>query len=143
MSNFLDGTVIKALQKSFLAALAASDFPDTPVKMLGRTFTPPDDGTPWFEVLVIPNNPDNQFWGDERTYQGLFRVLLHVSNEDEGVYGDIDRLKSVVQYFTKNREVTEGTITVRITTPPNLTSIEPAGHETVFPVSMRYVYSQP
>lgn len=143
MSIFRDSEVFKALQKGVIAAVAACDDPTLPIQTIGRTFEPGDDETAYLQVVIIPNNPDNEQWGDNRSYAGLLRLILHYPNDDAGVYAPLDLLKSVCDYFTKSRVLTDGTITVRITTPPNLVGDLPSGHETEYPVSMRYNFFQP
>lgn len=143
MSNFMDSEVFKALQKGVLASVAACDRPDLPVQMLGRTYKPGSDDTTYLQVVIIPNNPENEQWGDNRSYAGLLRLILHYPNDNAGVYPPLDLLKSICEYFIKSRVLTDGTITVRITTPPNFIGDLPSGHETEYPVSMRYNFFQP
>lgn len=143
MSNFMESSVYKALQKGVIAAVAASDRPALPVQMAGRTFVPGNDDTAYLQTIIIPNNPENELWGEGRTYAGLLRLILHYPNDDAGVYAPLDLLKSICEYFTKARALTDGTITVRITTPPNFIGDLPSGHETEYPVSMRYNFFQP
>lgn len=149
MSNFLEPSVYKALQKGVIAAVAASDYPSLPIKALGRTFdvkdevVSPDDIKAYLEIVVVPNNPDDEFWGEGRTYQGLLRLVLHYPNDDTGAYPPLNVLKSVCGYFTKDRALIADDVLVRITTPPNLMGDLPSGHKTEYPVSMRYTFFQP
>ena len=143
MSNFMDGEIIEALQKGVLTAVANCSRPDLPIQMLGRTFEPGAKDVAYLQVLVIPSNPDNELWGENRRYAGLFRLVLHYPNDDQGVYPPLVLLKSIAAYFTKGQILTDGTISVEITTPPNFTGSLPSRHETEYPVSMRYNFFQP
>ena len=139
MSNKL---VLKTLQTATLAAIAASDTPDLPVKMKGRTFEIPNDQK-YLVVVFIPNNQSDRCWGEEQVYQGIFRLVLHWPVDDKGVYDPIDIVDfensgSVASYFTKTNALRTGGFGVNITQVPKLTGVIEAGHESLFPVSMSY-----
>lgn len=143
MANFEESDVYKALQTGVIAAVAACDNPDLPIQALGRTFKPGDIDTAWLQIVIIPNNPVGEYWGENRSYAGLLRLILHYPNDDAGIYAPLDLLKSICEYFTKSRALTHNSKTVRITTSPNFAGDLPTGHETEYPVSMRYNFFQP
>lgn len=147
MTNFLEPDVYRALQKGVIAAVAASNTPDLPIKALGRTFDINDedatDEFAYLEIVIIPNNPTDEFWNSGRTYRGLLRLVLHYPNDDQGVYDPLEMLKPICGYFTKDRDLVSGDVTVRIVSPPNFLGDLPSGHETEYPVSMRYTFFQP
>lgn len=132
-----DELVLKTLQTATLAAVAASVLPALPVKMLGRTFDIPDDQK-YLEVVFIPNNQSDRYWGEEQLYQGTFRLVLHWKNDDKGVYEPMNVARSVASYFTKTNALRTGGFGVNITQVPKLTGVIEAGHESLFPVSMSY-----
>lgn len=141
----LDRYVLEALQKAAIAAVAASTFPTLRVQPLGKTFDPGEGADPgkYLELVFIPNNGVGEVWGDGKTYRGIFRMVLHWPNSDEGAYPPIDVLASIASYFNKDARFTAGSVTVRPTTEPDLASPVPTGHETLYPVSIRYLYFQP
>lgn len=132
-----DKLVIQTLQTETLAAIAASDLPTLPVKMLGRTFTIPNDSK-YLEVVLITNNPNDEFWGDEKIYQGIFRLVLHWQNDDKGVYDPMDVAQSVTDYFTKFKIFRTGGFGVKIVQDPKFDGFLEAGHEMLYTVSMTY-----
>jgi len=132
MSIFEDQAIIAALQDGVTEAVAASTMATLPVKYLGRSWTPPSDQR-WLELIFIPNNV-NDFWGDEQNYRGMFRMVLHWPNDDEGVYPPLVVLQSIADYFTKDRVLQK----VQIYDTPKLGGVLENGAETLYPASLRY-----
>jgi hypothetical protein len=132
----IDGDILKILQQAVTAAVEASMIPTLPVKFYGRTFDPEEkapDGK-YLETVFIPNNPTGGYWGDEKDYMGMYRLILHWPNKDEGVYDPLDVLKSICSYFTKDRFLQ----IVKISDIPTLSSVQEIGSELLFPASLRY-----
>lgn len=125
--------ILEALQKATIAAVAASDTPLLPVKYIGRSQVPPSDQK-WLEFVFIPNTPDNQTWGDELNYMGMFRLVLHWPNDETGAYPALDVLKSICAYFTKDRRL-DG---VKITNAPKLLSVLEQPTEALYPATIRF-----
>lgn len=134
--------ILRALQKATLAAVAASTMPALQVKMIGRTFDPPDNGK-WLEIVHIPNNVNNEFWGGGKTYRGLFRLILHWGLNDEGAYEPLDVLASVCAHFVKGQDFQSGSVSVKIYDEPDLTGAIEQAPETLYPVTIRYMSYQP
>jgi hypothetical protein len=133
MTTILDDrSILSALQDATEAAVLASIKPDLPVKYLGRSWTPPNDQK-WLEVIFIPNNPSD-FWGNEQTYMGMYRLILHWPNDDSGAYEPIDVLASVAGYFSKDRRLQN----VSICETPAFGGVLEEGAENLYPASMRY-----
>jgi hypothetical protein len=128
-----DGEILQALQEAATAAVAASSTPTLAIKYLGRTFIVPSDQK-WLELVFIPNTPDNQFFGGEKNYMGMFRLILHWPNDDAGVYGPINVLKSIAGYFTKDRWLNG----VKITNEPNMQTPIADGTEALYAAFIRY-----
>ena len=129
--NDLD--VFRTLQKAVMAAVAASIMPELPVAYLGRDFTPPDDQK-FLEVVIIDNNPIGQFWGEERNYMGLMRLILHWPKNDAGVYPPMEVLQSIGGYFTKDRPLQN----LRIYETPTIAAPLDGTGQMLYPASMRY-----
>ncbi len=134
-----DVIILEVLQKATTAAVAASTLgADFPVKYLGRTFTPPNDQK-WLEVVFIPNNIEGGYWGTEKDYRGIYRLILHWPNDDAGFYTPMRALSSICSYFQKDKllsgvQIYEGF--------DSMTPIE-AGSETLYPASARYTNYRP
>lgn len=133
--------ILEAIQKAVTAAVAASSTPTLPVKYIGRNFTPPNTGA-WLEIVHIPNNVNNEFWADGRTYQGMFRLIFHWQMNDSGAYQALSIADSVASYFTKGLLMTEatGAVRVKVTDNPDLMGVIEEVPELILPVSIRYQF---
>lgn len=137
MSDMVEREILQALQTATITAVEASTMNELPIKMLGRSFSPPNDQK-YLEVVHIPNNIGGQYWGNEKTYRGLFRLILHWPNNDAGVYDPMNVLASIASHFGKDTILRNGSVSVKILENPNLTGVIESGQETIFPLSMRY-----
>lgn len=137
----IEKAILEALQKGVIAAVAASTLSATAVKYVGRNFTKPSDGK-WLEIVHIPNNITGEFWGSEKTHQGLLRLILHWPMIDRGAYDPLTLVETIAGYFTKGLSLTDtgNTVRVRITDVPNLLSVLEEPPEMLFPISIRYQF---
>lgn len=133
--------VLEAFQKGIIAAVAASTDTTLAVKYIGRNFTPPDDAA-WLEPVYIPNNIEDQYWGTEKTYQGVMRLVLHCPQTDKGVYSYMDTLQSILDYFTKGIKLEDSgqNVKVTVTETPNILSVLEEPPEILIPASIRYSF---
>lgn len=143
MTEMYDDKILEALQKATIEAVAASNTPNIPVKYIGRTtvgnkFAIPDDGK-WLEIVFIPNNASGVYWGDEKPYQGLYRLILHWPNNDEGAYEPMRVLGSICSFFSKEKRLQN----VTISDTPNLGGVLEQGSELLVPASLRYQCYRP
>ena len=129
--------ILEALQKGAIAAVEASTMPTLPIKAVGRTFVIPDDQK-YLELIRIPNNITNEFWGDGKTYRGIFRLILHWKLDDQGAYPAITLLQSIVSFFAKGNSFVKGDISVKILENPDYLGEIEAIPEMIYPVSIRY-----
>lgn len=136
----MDRYVSEALQKAVISAVAASDDATLPVKMMGRTLSPPSNDK-WLEVIQIPNDDDTT-WGDEKLYQGMLRLILHWPVDDKGVYDPMDLIKSIVDYFQKGSKHSDtgSNVSVSVTRHPRFLGVIEDAPETLYPYSIRYRY---
>lgn len=132
-----DIEILKVLQTAALDAVAASTMPALPVKPYGRTWVVPNDQK-WLELVFIPNNRED-YWGDEKNYTGMFRLILHWPNDDAGVYAPGAVITSIASYFAKDRPLQN----VRIYDNPNSMGVLEEGSELLFPISIRYQCFRP
>lgn len=135
----IESQILKVLQTGVIAAVAASVTPALAVKYVGLAFTPPADAAPWLEVVYIPNNNENEFWGSGKTYRGLMRLLVHWPVDNEGAYGPMELAQSIAGYFNKGRQfTTTGGKTVTITDEPNMLGVLESAPDLLVPISVRY-----
>lgn len=127
-----DIAILEILQNATKDAVKQSTVKTLPIKFAGITFVVPDDQK-YLEVVMITNNQNN-YWGNEKDYRGMFRMILHWPNDGAGAYVPGRALESITRYFVKGRLLQN----VQIYDTPNLGSIIEAGSENLFPASMRY-----
>lgn len=131
--------VLEALQKAVTAAVTASNIPTLPVKYVGRSQNPPSNHK-WLEIVYLPNNVENQYWGDSKTYRGVMRLLLHWPNNDQGAYEPFGSIQSIANYFVKGLKFQDlgENVTVSITEVPNIMSPIEEDAEMLIPLTIRY-----
>ncbi len=128
-----DVEILETLQQAAIVAVGESDMPELSIKFVGITFTPPDDQR-YLELVFIPVNRNDDFWGDEKNYQGIFRMVLHWPNDGAGAYPPMNVLRSIAGYFTKDLALPK----VQIRAKPDLTGVLEEGAELLLPASIRY-----
>lgn len=133
MTEMYDQAILQILQTATIAAVEASITPTLPVKFVGLTFIVPDDQK-YLELVFIPNNRSGGYWGDEKDYRGLFRLILHWRNDGEGAYPAMAALASICSYFGKGTYLQN----VKISDNPDLTGVLEQGSEILYPASVRY-----
>ncbi|MAK38207.1 MAG: hypothetical protein CMC15_18755 [Flavobacteriaceae bacterium] len=133
--------VLEALQKGVTQAVQNSDYDTTPVKYLGRVFTPPDQGH-WLELIYIPNNPTNEFWDTSKTYRGVLRLLFFEIANNEGSYGLLEKAENISNYFTKGVKLSDESenVIVNITENANVMNVLEEDSKLLVPVSIRYSF---
>lgn len=136
----IEQDILKALQTAGIAAIDATVIdPDAPlpIKAIARTLDPIPEK--YFEFVNITNNSMGMYYGSERVYQGIFRILLHWQIEgDQGAYPPMTLLGKVADYFTKGRHLVSGSADVVIYDEPDAGSVITSGAELIYPLSMRY-----
>lgn len=131
--KMIEQEILQQLQQSVIAAVKASNVPAMPVKLVDVTFTPPDNQQ-FIEIIHIPNNPADRFWGDEKSYQGIFRIVLHWQIDASGAYPPMRVLESIASYYSKNMWLG----IVKITSNPDLTGVIETAPDLLFPCTLRY-----
>lgn len=142
----IETDVIKAAIKSVISVLENLTAP-LPIKTAGRTFNIPNDQK-YFEIILMQNNsllanPRNWVgasatWGDEKTFQGIIRVLLHWPNDDGGIYVQSDILANLKEEFKKGSWLYNGEAKLMIYDHPSLTDVVEDGQELIFPLTIPY-----
>lgn len=130
----IEEQILKTLQKR-LATVVDGQYK---VKYLGRNITPPNK-TPWWEVVFIPNNASDQFWGSEKVYRGLFRLILHWPQDDKGAYEYLAEAARVAAGFAKGSRLQyDDSPVITITDHPNVMSPIEEPPQTLVAISIRY-----
>lgn len=132
-----DKEILKILQTQ---AIAAAALVNLQIKCVGKIFTPPKKGDPWLEVVFIPNNLTNETWGNEKTYQGLMRIVLHSQVNNEGPYPLMEKMAVISAQFDKGSLIThESTsLVLKITDHPSLDDIIETPPDILIPLTIRY-----
>lgn len=130
-----DNELILRALNGWVKDAVASVNPVLPIAFLGRNFSPPADGK-YFELVWIPSNRNNDFWGDEKNYQGSMRIILHWPNDDAGAYEPLRLFDSVLSWFKKAD--TPGVVKL-LSTPDVMQPLE-QGSEILYPATLRYRY---
>lgn len=115
-------------------AIPASSVPTLPVKYVGVAPWKIPDDQKWLEIVWIPSNNNDDFWGSEKNYRGAIRFVLHWPNTGGGAYSPLDVLDSITAYFTKGLTIAP----VQIVQPPDFEGVLDMGHEILYPVTLRY-----
>lgn len=133
-----DVFILETLQNATKAAVAASIVATLPIKFEGRTFVPTEEAADgkYLELRFIPSNRTDDFWGDAKNFQGMFRFILHWPKDDAGAYDPMNVLQSIIGYFTKGA-LYDG---VQLTTLPDVQASLENDDETLYPASARYQY---
>lgn len=129
----IESSIIKLLQKKALEVI--ND--DKNVKCLNINFNPPADKN-WWEIVYIPNNVDNEFWDDGKTYKGVLRLVLHCPQLSQGIYKPMQEAERVAKGFPKGLELWDN-IKVVISDEPDLTHIIEEQGQLLIGLTIRYI----
>ena len=126
--------VIQALQKAVVSAVEEV----YPVKFVGRNA--PEHSGKWWEIVYIPDNVENEFWADGKTYRGILRLVLHWSQDDQGVEKALDEAARISLDFSKGSVFEDDgqEMQVRIVDHPNVLSVIEERSEMIIPLTIRY-----
>lgn len=113
-----------------------------PVKALGRTFDPPNDQK-YLELIHIPNDPDDKYIDGSKMYQGIFRLILHWPNNDEGVYDPLNIVDFLSAQFTKENPLWIGAHRLEFYQRARFLGQDDTGQDILFPLSVYYRCFQP
>jgi hypothetical protein len=128
----IEDVILQSLQDAIKEAVAQSSNPDLPVSFVGLTFTVPNDQK-YLELVYLPNNGSDRYWGNEKAYQGVFRFVLHWPLG--APYPPMQLIASIAQYFDKTKNLNDS---VQIVYAPDLTPPIREGGEMLYPATMRY-----
>lgn len=133
----LDTDILQSLQTATGQAVNASSLPSLPIKFLGRTWDIPNNQK-YLEIVWLPNNRSNDFWGNEKIYRGSMRLILHWPNNDQGSYEPLSLLEELGSYFAKDKLLQNGVNSIQIYENSDISSPIEAGTESLYVVTVRY-----
>lgn len=130
----IESFIIKLLQKNM------SLFTKLPVKYLNTNIVIPSDDK-WWEIVYLPNNYENESWGDSKTYRGIFRPILHWSQDNKGVYKPMEEVKRVADGYPKGSKLVDlqNDVTVNITDVPNINGVIEEPSCLLIPLTIKYL----
>lgn len=108
-----------------------------PIKAPGRTFVPPTNQK-YIELVMIPENGADT-WGNEKQFAGIIRIILHWKNDDAGIIPPSLVCEAIIAALPKDTTFTYGAARLVISTVPVQMQPLEDGHESLYPVTFRYV----
>lgn len=125
----LNARVTEAVRSSSIAGLA--------IQYPGLEFTPPNDST-YLEIIHVRNNRRNEYWTEERTYQGTVRLMLHWGKQKEGIIPAVRYLEELASSFAKGSHWTTDDINLLIYDAPDVGGIIVDNGRVMIPLSFPY-----
>lgn len=132
----IERALFETLQKATMIAVSESLIPDLPIAFIDVPFTVPNNQR-YLEVVIIPND-STEFWGEEKIYRGLFRLILHWGKNGTGAYSPLEVLGSIADYFSKDRPLQN----LRIYETATFAGVLDGGADSLYPANMRYQSSR-
>jgi len=129
--------VLEALQKAVIDTAPVG----LSVKYVGRVLNVGSDDK-YLEVVYLPNNIENQYWGSSKVYRGSMRLILHWPIDDTGVYPALNMAKQVADNFPKGSlfEDDGSNVQVKISEEPNISTVLEQPPELIVSITVRYSY---
>lgn len=129
----VESVILKLFQTAF------GNFTDLPVKYVNTNIKIPSNGK-WWEIFYIPNNVEDEFWGEGKTYQGIFRPMLHWGQDNKGIYKPLSEVDKIVKGFPKGLKLVDNVdnVTVVIVDNPDVNNIIEESPELLIPLTIRY-----
>lgn len=124
--NYTD--VVKILQK------AVTPLTSLPIKYINTNIKPPSNGK-WWEIIILPLDMSNEFLGNEQTYKGVMRLILHWKQNNKGVYEPLEEAEKMLKGFPKGSSF-DG---VRIISNPRIDSVIEEPSELLIPLTIEYL----
>ena len=131
----IETEIVRLLQQAVTSAVNEK----LPVKYLAVNFKKPSNDKFW-EIVYIPNNISDEFWGSGKTYRGVMRLILHWPQNNKGAYESLEEVKRVAGYFQKGKEMysKEGSFKIILTNEPDLTSFIEEESSLLLPLTIAY-----
>lgn len=127
---------VDIMRGMFGAAIVASG-QTYPIKIPGRTFNPPNDQK-YIELINIKNDTQSRTWGNEQSFSGTFRFVLHWPAVDDGPYPPSQILLDIKTQMHKGRIIRHGAAQIKIFDHGSIQDAIEDGAEILYPLSVPY-----
>lgn len=109
-----------------------------PVKYINTNMKAKDK---FWEIVYIPNNIENEFWNEGKTYRGILRLILHWPQDNKGVYKPMEEVERVADGFEKGLELFDdvNSVKVSITDNPDCTNVIEDEGKLLIPLTIKYL----
>lgn len=109
-----------------------------PVKYINTNMKAKDK---FWEIVYIPNNIEDEFWGSGKTYRGIMRLVLHWPQDNKGIYKPMEEVERVANGFEKGIELCddENQVRVGITDNPDCTNVIEDEGKLLIPLTIKYL----
>lgn len=128
-----DSSILRLLQRAIGGATSL------PVKYVNTNFKTPNKGN-WWEIVYLPNDIENEFWGKEKTFRGVLRLILHCEQKNEGIYKPLGEVENMMEVFFKGCVFydVEKNVKVQIVENPRMNDIIEEPPSLLIPLTIRY-----
>lgn len=140
----IETDVMRGIIRAGVDAVMPHNFP---IQTPGVVFVPPDDKK-YFELVLIQSNsllanPRNwvgsgMTWGDEKSFSGILRIILHWPIDGRGVYEPTEVLACVKAEIPKGRTIFYEAARLLIYDHPSMTYVLEAGTENLYSLTVPY-----
>ena len=95
----------------------------------------------FLEIVYIPNNIENEFWDEGKTYRGILRLILHWPQDNKGIYKPMEEAERVADGLKKGLELfdEENHFKLTLTDNPDCTSIVEDEGKLLIPLTIKYL----
>lgn len=95
----------------------------------------------FWEIVYIPNNIENEFWDEGKTYRGILRLVLHWPQDNKGIYKPMEEVERVANGLKKGLELfdDENNIKVTLTDNPDCTGVVENEGKLLIPLTIKYL----
>ena len=132
--KMIESKIINLLQKKVTEVVGKV----YPVKYINTNMGKVDK---FWEIIYIPNNIENEFWAEGKTYRGILRLILHWPQDNKGIYKPMEEAERVADGFKKGLELFDDTNSVKVTVTDDANctgAIEDEG-KLLIPLTIKYL----
>lgn len=95
----------------------------------------------FWEIVYIPNNIEDEFWDEGKTYRGIMRLILHWPQDNKGIYKPMEEAERVADGFKKGLELFDDKNHLKVTLTDNAdcTGIVENEGKLLIPLTIKYL----
>ncbi|NUM72735.1 hypothetical protein HUU40_00095 [candidate division KSB1 bacterium] len=110
-----------------------------PIKVMGRTFSVPNDQK-YIEILLFTDDNANETWGNDQMFSGILRLILHWPIDDQGIYGPSEIMDTLTAKFPKGRIITRNLVRLMINDNPRAQDPIENTNDIEYPATIAYQF---